>query len=185
MVEDRIEGEQRIMRRRTSGADPPRRHSIWAITSTRAWSAAAIAWTWWPTARWRSALQPQAAADRSCRRPRAGRAAARRRPPIAVRESPPLHANPLERLETLASEVASALEFMASQVRPAGSAASHRVAHPGTFGQGFAGLIYLSTLAYLKHLPRWHWQTPRTSGAVLRATCCRLTRPRISGGATA
>jgi hypothetical protein len=65
---------------------------------------------------------------------------------------PPI--NPLERLQTLASEVASALEFMASKFGP--PALPHLTVSPipGTFGQGFPGLVYLSTLSYLKHLPR-------------------------------
>ena len=67
--------------------------------------------------------------------------------------APPTAPNPLERLQALASEVASALEFMASRFGP--PALPHLAVSPipGTFGQGFPGLIYLSTLAYLKHLP--------------------------------
>jgi aminopeptidase N len=61
--------------------------------------------------------------------------------------------NPLERLQTLATEVASAMEFMASKFGP--PALPHLTISPipGAFGQGFPGLVYLSTLAYLKHLP--------------------------------
>src|SRR3954447_4098374 len=61
--------------------------------------------------------------------------------------------NPLERLQTLATEVASAMEFMASKFGP--PALPHLTVSPipGAFGQGFPGLVYLSTLAYLKHLP--------------------------------
>jgi hypothetical protein len=61
--------------------------------------------------------------------------------------------SPQPRLEDLASEVASALEYMASRFGP--PALPHLTVSPipGTFGQGFPGLIYLSTLAYLKSLP--------------------------------
>src|SRR5215472_535753 len=61
--------------------------------------------------------------------------------------------DPLERLKTLASEVASALEFMASKFGP--PAVPHLTVSPipGTFRQGFPGLIYLSTLSYLNALP--------------------------------
>ena len=62
--------------------------------------------------------------------------------------------DPLERLHTLASEVASALEFMASKFGPPALPRLTVSPIPGTFGQGFPGLIYLSTLSYLKHLPR-------------------------------
>jgi hypothetical protein len=77
----------------------------------------------------------------------------RRIDPLA--QAPPVEAvpNPLERLQSMASEVASALEFMASKFGP--PALPHLTVSPipGTFGQGFPGLIYLSTLAYLKVLP--------------------------------
>ena len=61
--------------------------------------------------------------------------------------------NPLERLQTLAGDVASAMEFMASRFGP--PALPHLTVSPipGTFGQGFPGLLYLSTLVYLKSIP--------------------------------
>ena len=69
-------------------------------------------------------------------------------------EPPP--PNPLERLQTLAGEVASAMEFMASRFGP--PALPHLTVSPipGTFGQGFPGLLYLSTLVYLKNIPGTH-----------------------------
>jgi len=74
----------------------------------------------------------------------------RRRPdPLAPTniEPPP---NPAYRLEILASGVAGALEFMAAKFGP--PALPHLTVSPipGAFGQGFPGLIYLSTLSYLK-----------------------------------
>jgi len=62
--------------------------------------------------------------------------------------------DPLARLHILASEVASALEFMAAKFGPPALPRLTVSPIPGTFGQGFPGLIYLSTLAYLRHLPR-------------------------------
>jgi hypothetical protein len=61
--------------------------------------------------------------------------------------------NPLERLQILASEVASAMDFMASKFGPPTLAHLTVSPIPGLFGQGFPGLIYLSTLSYLKQLP--------------------------------
>jgi aminopeptidase N len=60
---------------------------------------------------------------------------------------------PLDRLQAMAAEVAAALEFMASRFGP--PALPHVTVSPipGAFGQGFPGLIYLSTLSYLKTLP--------------------------------
>jgi aminopeptidase N len=53
----------------------------------------------------------------------------------------------------LATDVASALDFMAAKFGP--PALPHLAVSPipGTFGQGFPGLIYLSTLAYLPGAP--------------------------------
>ena len=62
--------------------------------------------------------------------------------------------SPTERLQSLASEVISSMEFMSSRFGP--PALPHLTISPipGTFGQGFPGLIYLSTLAYLRNLPQ-------------------------------
>ncbi len=61
--------------------------------------------------------------------------------------------SPTEHLQVLAEEVASAMEFMGSKFGP--PALPHLTVSPipGTFGQGFPGLIYLSTLSYLKDIP--------------------------------
>lgn len=61
-------------------------------------------------------------------------------------EPPP---NPQSRLQELASEITAALEFMASRFGP--PALPHLTVSPvpGRFGQGFPGLIYLSTMSYL------------------------------------
>jgi hypothetical protein len=71
-------------------------------------------------------------------------------PATLPQPSPP---SPTERLQELASDVVSELEFMAARFGP--PALPHLTVSPipGTFGQGFPGLIYLSTLAYLRKLP--------------------------------
>ncbi len=56
---------------------------------------------------------------------------------------------PAEHLQQLAVEISSALEFMASNFGPPVLRELTVSPIPGTFGQGFPGLIYLSTLAYL------------------------------------
>jgi hypothetical protein len=61
--------------------------------------------------------------------------------------------DPTARLQTLASEVSSAMDFMQSKFGPPATPTLTVSPIPGTFGQGFPGLIYLSTLAYLKRLP--------------------------------
>ena len=56
---------------------------------------------------------------------------------------PPAH------LEALANEIAAGLEFMTGHFGPPVLKTLTVSPIPGTFGQGFPGLIYLSTLAYL------------------------------------
>ena len=83
-----------------------------------------------------------------------GRGVRRNTDPLSeVATVAPIH-NPLERLRTIANDVASALEFMSSKFGP--PALPHLTVSPipGTFGQGFAGLVYLSTVAYLDRMGR-------------------------------
>jgi hypothetical protein len=95
-----------------------------------------------------NAAVPVPVFDRAHRSPASG--AVIQQPP------PPPPPNPLARLQALASDVASAMEFMAARFGP--PALPHLTVSPipGTFGQGFPGLIYLSTLAYLRTLPGSH-----------------------------
>ena len=69
--------------------------------------------------------------------------------------------DPPDRLKTLAADVASALEFMSSRFGP--PALPHLTVSPipGTFGQGFPGLIYLSTLSYVSNPPGTRPAPPR------------------------
>jgi hypothetical protein len=61
-------------------------------------------------------------------------------------EPPP---NSTSRLQELASEIMSALEFMAADFGPPALPNLTVSPVPGRFGQGFPGLIYLSTMSYL------------------------------------
>ena len=56
---------------------------------------------------------------------------------------------PSARLKELASDVAAALEFMSARFGPPALSTLTVSPSPGAFGQGFPGLIYLSTLSYL------------------------------------
>ena len=53
------------------------------------------------------------------------------------------------RLRELASDVAAALDFMSARFGPPPLSTLTVSPAPGTYGQGFPGLIYLSTLSYL------------------------------------
>lgn len=57
--------------------------------------------------------------------------------------------DPMTHLEQLAGQIASGLEFMAGHFGPPVLKNLTVSPIPGTFGQGFPGLVYLSTLAYL------------------------------------
>ncbi len=61
----------------------------------------------------------------------------------------PLPPNPAARLQALAGEIANDYEFLASHFGPPPFTTLTVSPIPGTFGQGFPGLLYLSTLAYL------------------------------------
>ncbi|MGA2181951.1 MAG: M1 family aminopeptidase [Bryobacteraceae bacterium] len=62
--------------------------------------------------------------------------------PVGITETAP-------RMEAIANEVIAALQFMTSQYGPPPVHSLTVSPIPTTFGQGFPGLIYLSTLAYL------------------------------------
>jgi hypothetical protein len=62
---------------------------------------------------------------------------------------PELPPDPQVRLQEIASEVAAAVEFMAARFGPPALPTLTVAPVPGRFGQGFPGLIYLSTMSYL------------------------------------
>jgi hypothetical protein len=62
--------------------------------------------------------------------------------------------NPVGRLNELAAEISSSLEWMASQFGPPPLKSLTVSPIPGNFGQGFPGLLYLSTIAYLSESER-------------------------------
>lgn len=72
--------------------------------------------------------------------------------------------NPTSRLQELSGEIGLALEFMASFLGPPPLKTLAVAPIPGVFGQGFPGLVYLSTLAYLnpaERPPGWQSQYQR------------------------
>jgi hypothetical protein len=71
-----------------------------------------------------------------------------RGPTMEIPQAPP-PADPLARLRSLASDVASTLEFLGSKFGPLPMSHITVSPIPGQFGQGFPGLIYLSTRSYL------------------------------------
>lgn len=70
---------------------------------------------------------------------------------ITLTPPPP---NPQARMKEIAGETAAAMEWMASQFGPPALPAVTVSPIPGNFGQGFPGLVYLSTIAYLPEKDR-------------------------------
>ncbi len=86
--------------------------------------------------------------------PHAGRGPAARlntQDPVPVLPSPP---DPLARLKAVSADLTSAIEFYSSVFGPMPLKSLKVAPIPGTFGQGFPGLVYLSTFAYLDPLER-------------------------------
>lgn len=66
--------------------------------------------------------------------------------PVPIQPAAP---DPSARIDELAVEVAEVFEFLAARIGPPPLKTLAVSPIPGAFGQGFPGLIYLSTLAYL------------------------------------
>jgi hypothetical protein len=70
---------------------------------------------------------------------------------ITLTPAPP---NPQARMKELAAEVASAMQWMKQQFGPPALPGLIVSPIPGNFGQGFPGLVYLSTISYLPEKER-------------------------------
>lgn len=70
---------------------------------------------------------------------------------ITLTPAPP---NPQARMRELAAEVAAAMQWMQQQFGPPALPSLTVSPIPGNFGQGFPGLVYLSTIAYLPEKDR-------------------------------
>jgi hypothetical protein len=149
VVEDRTEGEWRTTRRRTSAPIRLAAFNLGNYRHARLERAGYVVDVC-ANRTLERALQPRPQPILAPPPPAMQR---RRQPDPLESSSLPQEASPEQRLQVLASEVASAMEYMASKFGP--PALPHLTVSPipGTFGQGFPGLIYLSTLAYLKSLP--------------------------------
>lgn len=76
------------------------------------------------------------------------------RQPTQVMTVTPAPPNPQARMKELAGETAAAMEWMAAQFGPPALPVVRVSPIPGNFGQGFPGLVYLSTIAYLPEKDR-------------------------------
>ena len=145
VVEDRTEGDTRITHRTTPspvrfvGFNLGDYHSI-GITRDN------FRVDVYANRRLETALQQKRAVDPI---PEIPGSRPRRRPDLALSESVPVPINPAARLQQIAEDVSSAVEFMTAQFGTPPIRNLSVTPIPGAFGQGFPGLVYLSTLAYL------------------------------------
>ncbi len=149
VVEERTEGDQRVTRRRI--AAPIRLAGFNLGDYERAGAQrGGYRVDVYANRRLESALQPKPRDFILVTPPGPAWPRGQRRPAdviaIPVEPTPP---DPTARLGRLAEEIAAALEFMAGYLGPPPLKTLTVSPIPGTFGQGFPGLIYLSTLAYL------------------------------------
>jgi peptidase M1-like protein len=147
-VEDRTEGDWRITHRRTTipvGAAGFNLGDYEKVTGM----AAGISFEVYGNRHLIDALRPRTVLVPA---PLPGIGMRRRRsnpePPLAT-EIAPLPPDPLARLRAVASDVSSSLEFYSGLFGPPALKTLTVAPIPGTFGQGFPGLVYLSTYAYL------------------------------------
>lgn len=155
VIEDRIDGEWRVVHRRASA---PIRYAGFNLGDYECLSRDIDAYNIGVCANreLEAALKPRSQplilpppATESRRRP-----FQRQEIPADLPAPPP--PNPTARLGELAQDVSGALQYMAAHFGPPPLHNLTISPIPGGFGQGFPGLIYLSTLAYLDpaQLPR-------------------------------
>jgi hypothetical protein len=143
-VEERTEGEERISRHVSSA---PMRFAGFNLGDYERASVSrhGVTVEVFANRRLEAALEPRAAPQLA---PLPGIPNARRRLD-ALTLPPPPPPSPTARLERMAADIASDLEWMSQRLGPPPLKSLAVSPIPGNFGQGFPGLLYLSTLAYL------------------------------------
>jgi hypothetical protein len=131
VVDDHTEGDSRVTRRKTS---VPVRFAGFNLGDFQSVSITQNGYKFdvYANRHFETALETKAAPSLAPRRP-----------------ADPASLNPAPRLELLARDVAAAVDFMTAKFGPPPLPYLSVTPIPGTFGQGFPGLVYISTLAYL------------------------------------
>jgi hypothetical protein len=144
-VEDRTEGETRTTRRRTN---VPIRFAGFNLGDYERVVAAVPGFNVevYGNRRLEAALQPKPTGLADA--PTRPMTAQQRREAMQV-QIPPSQPDPLARLHAVAKDVSSSLETFSALLGPPALKTLTVAPIPGTFGQGFPGLVYLSTIAYL------------------------------------
>jgi hypothetical protein len=146
LVDDRMDGETRVTRRTTA---VPIRFAGFNLGNYErvTGSAPGFSVEVYGNRGLEAALQPKTVNPDSSIRgmtPQPRRDSLQGPPPGAF--APP---DPLARLHAVSVDVSSSLEFYSSLFGPPALKTLTVAPIPGTFGQGFPGLVYLSTIAYL------------------------------------
>jgi hypothetical protein len=144
LVEEHEEGDWRVTRRRTSA---PIRMAGFNLGQYERIRIKRNGYTLEVCAN--RAIEPALAGKRSDAAEVVTPPGPRNREPEIMILPPELPPDPEARLQEIASEIASALEFMAARFGPPALPTLTVAPVPGRFGQGFPGLIYLSTMSYL------------------------------------
>ena len=153
-VDDHIDGDARITRRRTTvpiGSAGFNLGSYEKVTGT----AAGIAYEVYGNRNLDESLRPRPVelpVIEPPSRPGGGRGGFPRAQQPAISIPPP--PDPLGRLRIVADDLSSSLEFFNGLFGPPVLKTLTVAPIPGTFGQGFPGLVYLSTFAYLNPTER-------------------------------
>jgi hypothetical protein len=149
LVEERVEGEQRITRR---AASSPIRFAGFNLGIYDKATSKAGPYTVevYANHRAENALQPRAPAVD----PLAGNIPPWARPRRSATDTaaipmPQIPPDPLSRVRQLSADLAGAVEFMSGLLGPLPLKTMTVTPIPGNFGQGFPGLVYLSTVSYL------------------------------------
>ncbi len=150
VVEDVTEGDWRVTRRRADGRIRMAGFNL-GDYERRAVTRGGYTVEVYANRRVERALEPKGPRVMLLPSPRPITGLGQRRPVDVVAvpiESP--RPDPTARLERLATEIAAGLEFMTAHFGPPPLRTLTVSPIPGAFGQGFPGLIYLSTLSYLE-----------------------------------
>jgi hypothetical protein len=151
-VEDRTEGDSRITHRRMTVAVGAAGFNL-GIYEKVAGTAAGVNFEVYGNHNLEEALRPPAtisAAPPSPQPPLRGRAPRIPQPTVVV----PVPPDPVARLRAVAGDVAASLEFFSGMFGPPVMKTLTVAPIPGGFGQGFPGLVYLSTFAYIDAVSR-------------------------------
>lgn len=143
-AEERVEGEERISRHVSSA---PMRFAGFNLGDYERASVSrhGVTVEVFGNRRLESALEPRTAPQLA---PLPGVPNNRRRLD-ALTMPPPPPPSPTARLERMAADIAADLDWMSQRLGPPPLKSLAVSPIPGNFGQGFPGLLYLSTLAYL------------------------------------